>query len=151
MNIDLVSGSHAIGQSLYHLEFCPKYRYNALRSEHLKTFLEQVFRKISEKYKIPILAMKVMNDHVHLFVDVPPKYSVSQIFQYFKGISAHEIFQNFPGFRLRYPKSHFWSPGKFYRSVGVVNPETVAKYIENQVEVEQKIRSERQTTLEEFS
>ena len=151
MNIDLVSGSHAIGQSLYHLEFCPKYRYNSMRSEHVKTFLEQVFRQVSEKYKIPILAMKVMSNHVHLFVDVPPKYSISQIFQYFKGISAHELFENFPGFRMRYPEGHFWSPGKFYRSVGVVNPETIAKYIENQVEAEQKIKIAKQTMLSEFS
>ena len=151
MNIDLVSGSHAIGQALYHLEFCPKYRYNSMRSEHVKSFLEQIFRQISEKYKIPIITMKVMNDHVHLFVDIPPKYSISQIFQYFKGISAHEVFQQFPGFRMRYPEGHFWSKGKFYRSVGVVNPETVKKYIEEQEDFVSECKEKKQSTLIEFS
>ncbi len=151
MNIDLVSGSHALGQSLYHLEFCPKYRYQALRSEHVKSFLEQIFKQISEKYLIQIVAMKMMSDHVHLFVNIPPKYSVSQVFQYFKGISAHEIFQKFPGFRMRYSNGHFWSRGKFYRSIGVVNPETIINYIENQEEFISDCRDKKQSNLNDFS
>lgn len=44
------------------------------------------------------------------------RYSISQA-QYFRGISAREIFRVFPGFRARYPKGYFWSRGNFYRSV----------------------------------
>ncbi|MEF8848213.1 MAG: transposase [Candidatus Thermoplasmatota archaeon] len=32
----------------------------------------------------------------------------------------------------RYPRGHFWSPGKFYRSVGNADLETVTKYVQDQ-------------------
>ncbi|MBD3407766.1 MAG: hypothetical protein GF411_16730, partial [Candidatus Lokiarchaeota archaeon] len=34
-----------------------------------------------------------------------------------------------PHFRQRYHKGHFWSPGKFYRTVGDADVETVIQYV----------------------
>ncbi len=149
---DLVSGSHALGQSLYHLEFCPKYRYNALRSEHVKAFLKDVLLEIAGKYGMKIHAMGLMPDHVHLFVDVPPTLSISKALQCFKGISARRIFEKFQGFRYRYPNGSFWSRGNFYRSVGSVTADVVKYYVEHQDEEEEKMQNEpKQPTLLDFS
>jgi len=49
-----------------------------------------------------------------------------------KGRSAYLIFRRFPGFRMRYPKGHFWSPGKFGRSISNVTSGAIKGYIENQ-------------------
>jgi REP element-mobilizing transposase RayT len=49
-----------------------------------------------------------------------------------KGRSAYLIFRKHPNFRKRYPKGHFWSPGKFCRSMSGVDSYTVDNYIENQ-------------------
>ncbi|MDI6903491.1 MAG: transposase, partial [Methanocellales archaeon] len=49
-----------------------------------------------------------------------------------KGASAYELFRIEPKFRLRYPKGHFWSPGKFYRSIGDVDIQTTANYVREQ-------------------
>jgi putative transposase len=49
-----------------------------------------------------------------------------------KGTSSRELFKRKPHFKLRYSKGHFWSPGKFYRSVGDADMETVLQYVRNQ-------------------
>ena len=72
-----------------------------------------------------------MHDHVHLFVDFNPKYSVSKVVQLFKGYSAYCVFKSFPRLKKQwYKRGHFWSAGKFYRSVGNVTADTIQNYIE---------------------
>jgi putative transposase len=152
MNKDLVSGSHTLGQSLYHLEWCPKYRYNALRSEHVKTFLKNTLIEIANKYGMKIHAIGIMPDHIHIFVEIPPTLSVSNSVQYFKGITARRIFQEFSGFRRRYAVGHFWSEGYFYRSVGSVKADVVQYYVEHQEEEIKQMKSEpKQASVLDFS
>jgi len=152
MNKDLVSGSYTLGQSLYHLEWCPKYRYNALRGEHVKSFLKDALIEIAEKYGMKIHAIGIMPDHVHLFVEIPPTLSLSNSVQYFKGITARKIFQAFSGFKYRYSRGHFWSEGYFYRSVGSVRADVVQYYVEHQEEEIERMKSEpKQTSVLDFS
>ena len=152
MNADLVSGSHVIGQSMYHIEFCPKYRYNALRSEFVKNLCIAAFREVESRMQgVAIKMVKVMNNHVHLFVDIPPKYAVSEVYGRLKGYSSYVIFRTCPGFRKLYPKGHFWSDGTFVRSVGAVTAETIERYIENQEEYIRDCKKQKQLTLQHFS
>ncbi|MFA5382666.1 MAG: IS200/IS605 family transposase [Candidatus Micrarchaeia archaeon] len=124
--------NHCIGLNQYHFEFCPKYRYKSLRSQHVKDFLKSVFYEIADKYKMIIHTLAIENDHVHLFTTIPVNMSVSKAFQLLKGISAYKIFRKFTGFQLRYLKRHFWSRGYFYRSVSNVTSSAINNYINNQ-------------------
>ncbi|MEA3421461.1 MAG: IS200/IS605 family transposase [Acidobacteriota bacterium] len=130
--MDLVSGSHSIGQNLYHLEWCPKYRYNMFMKEENKKLCEEILEEVAERHKIKIEEMSVMPDHVHMVAGIPSTMSVSQALHLLKGASARELFKQKPNFRKRYPKGHFWSPGKFYRSVGDADTETVMQYVRDQ-------------------
>ena len=53
-----------------------------------------------------------------------------------------ELFKRKTNFRRRYPRGHFWSPGKFYRTVGDADTEAVIQYVR-----EHRFQ---QTTLNEF-
>ena len=128
----LISGSHSIGQNMYHLEWCPKYRYNMLRKQENKNLCEQILKNVAKRHKIKITELSVMPDHIHVMVSLPPTMSVSKAFHLLKGASAYELFKKKPNFRRRYPRGHFWSPGKFYRSVGDMDLETVTNYVVNQ-------------------
>ena len=130
--MDLVSGSHSIGQNLYHLEWCPKYRYNMFKQEENKNLCEEILEEVAERHKIKIEELSVMPDHVHMVAGIPPTMSVSQALHLLKGASSRELFKQKPSFRKRYPKGHFWSPGKFYRSVGDADTETVMQYVRDQ-------------------
>ena len=57
---------------------------------------------------------------------------VRQAFHLLKQASSRELFKLKPNYRNRYPKGHFWSPGKFYRTVGDANVETVIHYVREQ-------------------
>ncbi|HEC94864.1 MAG TPA: IS200/IS605 family transposase [Thermoplasmatales archaeon] len=127
--MELVSSSHSVGQNLYHLEWCPKYRYNMFKREENKKLCEEVLKKVAERHRIEICEFSVMPDHLHMVVALPPTMSVSKALHLLKGASARELFKRKPNFRLRYPKGHFWSPGKFYRTVGDTDAETVIGYV----------------------
>jgi len=129
--MSLVRGSHSVGQSLYHFEWCPKYRYRMFRKEENKKLCETILIEVAERHRIKIKELNVMPDHVHMIVSIPPTMTVSK-FNLLKGASSFELFRRQPKFRLRYPKGHFWSPGKFYRSVGDADLPTVIGYVRGQ-------------------
>ena len=141
--MDLVSTSHSVGQNLYHLEWCPKYRYNMFKREENKKLCEEVLHEVAKRHEIEIAELSVMSDHIHTVVGIPPTMSVSKALQLLKGASSREILKRKPHFRCRYPKGHLWSPGKFYRSVGDADMQTVLQYVRNQ--------QLKQTSLNDFT
>ena len=86
---------HAVYDLKYHLVWIPKYRKHVLSGE-VSEHLQKVFQRIAEEYELRIDTMEVMEDHVHIFVEVPPRYSPAQIVQILKSVSAREVFKKFP-------------------------------------------------------
>ena len=117
---------------MYHLEWCPKYRYNMLRKQENKNLCEQIIREVASRHEIKITELSVMSDHIHVMVSLLPTMSVSKALHLLKGASARELFKRKPNFRKRYPRGHFWSPGKFFRTAGDMDLETVTNYVRNQ-------------------
>ena len=130
--LSLVSASHSVGQNVYHLEWCPKYRYHMFMKLEHKNLCEDILRGIALRHGIKILELSVMPDHVHAVVAILPTMSVSKALQLLKGGSSYELFLKKPVFRMRYPNGHFWGPGKFYRSVGDADVEIVFQYVRYQ-------------------
>ena len=126
---DLMSGAHARFQCVYHIEWCPKYRFNVLGKESHKEDMETILKKIAQEKDMQIEEMAVMPDHVHVVVHVAPNMSLAKATQLLKGKSSYEFFRMHPKMRLRYRKGHFWSKGKFYRSVGSVDLETTNLFL----------------------
>ena len=127
--MSLQSFSHAFGESNYHIVLVPKYRRNIFKNIHAARGCELIFRKIAKKYGYKILALEVMEDHIHLFLEMHPTHSLSRTFQLFKGISARKLFWRFPSLRKKLWGGHLWSRGKFFRSVGEVTSERIEFYI----------------------
>jgi len=92
-----------VGQSLYHFEWCPKYRYRMFRKEENKT-CEEVLMGVAERHGIEIVEPSVIPDHIHVIVSILPTMTVSK-FNLLKGTSSHELFRRQPKFRLRYPRA----------------------------------------------
>ncbi len=137
MSGSFVSGAHGLGQLVFHLEWCPKYRYNMFRQEKYLKLCEDILQRVAARHGIDIMEVSVMPDHVHVVVALHPAMSVSKALNLLKGASAFELFRAQPKFRLRYPRGHFWSPGKFYRSVGDTDLATTRNYVKNQREMHQ--------------
>ena len=124
--------NHAVFDLKYHLVWIPKYRKHILNKE-VSDYLEEVFRKIAEEYGFRIDTLGIMEDHVHIFVEAPPKYSPAQVVQVMKSILAREVFKKFPKLRKQLWAGEMWNDGYFVRSVGdKVTADIIRKYIEYQ-------------------
>ncbi len=127
--MSLRSFSHAFGESNYHIVLVPKYRRDIFKNIDAARGCKLIFREIAEKYRYKILALEVMEDHIHLFLEIHPTHSLSLTFQLFKGISARMLFLRFPSLKKKLWGGHLWSKGKFFRSVGEVTSERIEFYI----------------------
>jgi len=102
------------------------------RGKGNKKLCEEILQEVATRHNIGIIELSVMPDHIHTVVQLPPTMSVSQALHLLKGASSYELFRRQPLFRYRYARGNFWSPGKFYRSVGDADTETVLQYVRNQ-------------------
>ncbi len=121
---------HAVYDLKYHLVWIPKYRKHILSGE-VSEYLKEVFQRIAEGYEFRIDTMEVVEDHVHIFVEAPPRYSQAQVVQVMKSVSAREVFSKFPELRKQLWAGELWNDGYFVRSVGdKVTVDIIRKYIE---------------------
>jgi putative transposase len=92
--------------------------------------LKMIFQEIAERYEFEIDAMEVKDDHVHLFLSAPPRYSPARVVQVMKSISAKMVFKEFPEVKKQLWGGEFWSDGYFVRSVGdKVTSDLIRRYI----------------------
>ena len=107
----------------------PKYRKMILKGDLAKR-LKVVFQEIAERYEFEIDTMEVKDDHVHLFLSAPPRYSPARVVQVIKSISAKMVFKEFPEVKKQLWGGEFWSDGYFVRSVGdKVTSDLIRRYI----------------------
>ena len=142
MNRDLSSGSHSVYDCVYHLEWCPKYRFNVLKKESSKVDMEAILKQIAAEYKMVVEELAVMPDHVHIVVRTKPSMSLSKATQLLKGRSSYEFFRKHPNMRLRYRKGHFWAPSSCYLTTGSVDLERTRAYVRNQSDIHQATLSQ---------
>ena len=123
------STKHAVYDLKYHLVWVPKYRKNVLDGEIAK-YLQEIFEKIAQEFEFEIDTIGIMEDHVHIFVGAPPRYSPAEIVQIMKSISAKAVFKKFPKLRKQLWAGELWNDGYFVRSVGDnVIADVIRKYI----------------------
>lgn len=79
-----------------------------------------------------IIKGHVSSDHIHLFVSVPPRVTISRLVQMLKGKSSYKLMQEFPHLSKKFWGRHMWARGYFCVSSGNVTDEVIKEYIEHQ-------------------
>lgn len=100
----------------------------------VKKDLVEILKKLCEMQDVELIDGRVCRDHVHMYVAIPPKLSVSKFMGYLKGKSCLMLFDRHPEFRTKYNDRKFWARGYYCTTVGNVNEETILEYIRNQEE-----------------
>jgi putative transposase len=113
----------------YHFVWIPKYRRDVLVSE-VSEYTKEVLKSIAEELGCEIIALDVMPDDVHLFVNCPPRYSPSYLANYFKGKSDRPVLKKFPETR-EYTNGKFWTRSYFVSTAGNVSSETLGNTLRN--------------------
>ena len=114
-------------------QLIPKYRRKIMYGE-TKRDLVEIINKLCEMKQIELLDGSVCVDHIHMYVAIPPKISVSEFMSYLKGKSALMLFDRHPEYRQKWGDRHFWARGYYVSTVGNVNEDTIRKYIQEQEE-----------------
>ena len=112
----------------YHFVFCPRYRRKALVGE-VETQLKEMLPGICQEIEVNILALEIMPDHVHIFLNALPSISPSDIMAKVKGVTSRRLRQEFK--HLQHLPS-LWTRSFFCSTAGNVSSETIQKYIEEQ-------------------
>ena len=92
--------------------------------------LKALLQNTANEFSLTIHTLEIMPDHVHLFIECDPTFSISEITNRLKGQTSRVLRQEFPRLRARLPT--LWSRSYYAGSVGHVSEAAVRKYIESQ-------------------
>lgn len=127
--------SHSKWDCKYHIIFIPKMRKSRLYGD-IRPRLGQIFHALATQRDCKILEGYLKHDHVHMLIEIPPKYKVSEIVGFLKGKSAIAIAREFGGKQRNYTGENFWARGYAASTVGF-EESVIRKYIADQEKEEQ--------------
>ena len=143
---DTNSLSHISYRCKYHIVIVPKYRrliiYNKLRRD----IIEILILLINRFKDIELIEGQACPDHIHMLLEIPPKYSISEFMGQLKSKSTLMIFDRHANLKYKFGNQHFWAKGYFVDTVGK-NEKRIREYIQNQLQ-EDKLYD--QMSLKEF-
>ena len=122
--------SHSRWDCKYHVVFVPKRRRKALFGS-IRQQLGRIFHELARQKECRIVQGHLLPDHVHMCIEIPPKYAVASIVGFLKGKSAIAIAREFTGKERNFTGEHFWARGYAVSTVGF-NLEQVKAYIHAQ-------------------
>lgn len=129
---DINSLAHSKWNCKYHVVFAPKYRRKVFYGEK-RIAIGKILRQLCEWKGINIIEAEMCVDHVHMLLEIPPKYSVSTVMGYLKGKSSTMIYEQFGELKYKYKNREFWCKGYYVDTVGK-NESRIAEYIRQQLE-----------------
>lgn len=95
-------------------------------------------RKLCEWKGVNIIEAEVCVDHIHMLVEIPPKYSVSGFMGFLKGKSSLIIYQKWGNAKFKYRNREFWCRGYYVDTVGK-NTNKIKEYIRNQLKEDEEM------------
>ena len=126
--------SHSKWDCKYHVVFIPKCRRKKLYVQ-VRKFLGPVFRELARQKDCAIIEGKMMPDHVHMLIEMPPKYSISSVIGYIKGKSAIAVARQFYGKKRNFTGEKLWARGYAISTVGF-EVEKIRAYIKHQEDLD---------------
>ena len=128
--------SHSKWDCKYHVVFVPKCRKKVLYGK-IRQYLGPVFHDLARQRNSSILEGHMVQDHVHMLIQIPPKYAVSEVIGYIKGKSAIAVARQFSGRKRNFSGERFWARGYAVSTVGF-EMAYIKNYIKNQEQLDSR-------------
>ena len=138
---DMNSLSHTKWNCKYHIVFAPKYRRKAFYGSN-RLEIGAILRELCSWKEVTIIEAEVCPDHVHMFVEIPPKLSISTFMGYLKGKSSVMIYQRWGNLKYKYRNRSFWCRGYYVDTVGK-NEVAIQQYIKEQLNEDRQAEDHR--------
>jgi len=113
----------------YHLVWIPKYRRRILTGKVQKE-TKRLIQECCERQGLTLLALETDEDHIHVFVSAPPRFSPALIANLLKGYSSRYLREQFPQLKKLCGKEHLWTSSYYVGTAGNVSAEIIKRYIE---------------------
>ena len=126
--------AHSKWDCKYHIVWVPKYRKKVLYGK-IRTFLGPLFHELARQRSSKIVKGNMVQDHVHMLIEIPPKFSVAEVVGYLKGKSAIAVARQFSGRQRNFNGERLWARGYAVSTVGFEETQ-IRLYIENQDRLE---------------
>ena len=126
-------GNHSVHALQYHLVLVTKYRRKCIYGK-LQEFLLADLKRLIEMREGSVIEINSDLDHVHLLVDLSPKYAIKDVIASIKGSSGRNVKKQFSEILTKFYKNGdaFWSNSYFISSTGGVSLDIIQKYVEDQ-------------------
>ena len=124
--------AHSVYKLQYHVVWVCKYRRRILKPG-VTTYIEKLLRGLLRSMPGTLIeTIGFDQDHLHLVMVIPPKYSVASVIAQLKSQSASRLRKKFAWLAKVYWKENVvWSPGYFVSSIGL-DEATIKRYVEYQ-------------------
>jgi len=126
--------SHSKWDCKYHLVFVPKCRKRVLYGK-IRKYLGPVFHELAGQRGSKIIKGNMVQDHVHMLISIPPKYSVAEVVGYIKGKSAIAVARQFGNKQKNFNGERFWARGYAVSTVGFEETQ-IQVYIKHQEQLD---------------
>jgi putative transposase len=63
--------------------------------------VKELFYQIVEEFVLEMDSCEVAEEHIHILLSFPPRYSISTVVAIIKSISSSKIFEEFPEMRKK--------------------------------------------------
>jgi putative transposase len=127
--VTIIYKRNCVFQTAYHVVWCPKYRKEILVGK-VASYVSELLGTICKENDWPVIATEIQPDHIHLFLTIPPAYSVATVVKILKGTTARKLFLEFPELKKQLWGGHLWAPSYYVGTAGNVSAETIQRYIE---------------------
>jgi putative transposase len=134
--------AHSKWDCKYHIVFIPKGRKKVLYGK-IRKYLGPVFHELASQREAKILEGHMMQDHVHMLIKIPPKYSVAEVVGYIKGKSAIAVARQFGGRQRNFNGEKLWARGYAVSTVGFEEAQ-IRAYIKQQEQLDSQNGCEEQ-------
>ena len=113
----------------YHFVWCPKYRRRVLVGLIAKR-TEELIRQKAKEINCKIIALEIMPDHIHLFIQGTPQISPNSLIGQIKGYTSRVLRKEYKELRTKLPT--LWTRSYFVSTHGHISDKMIEKYIEEQ-------------------
>ena len=125
------TGAHTKHKLRYHLVWVPKYRKRVLIGK-LAQRLRELLYQAAEVNGWRIEELSIVNDHIHMLIQVKPDKALSKVVQLLKGGTSKVLRSEFPELEEFLWGNSLWATGYFAESVGVSDERMIRRYIRDQ-------------------
>ena len=113
----------------YHFVWCPKYMRKVLTGK-VERRLKRLIKEKAERLGCKVLALEVMPNYVHLFIEGSPIQTPNHIIGQVKGYTSHRLREEFADLRMRLPT--LWTRSYFVSTHEQIPDSLIRRYMDKQ-------------------